>query len=91
MPHVHFALDQLLIDEAVGGNFARGRTEVGLLAVFEGRQTDAQVDFAIRDDFVADCDGDAVYDYRERRESSEETEEQSAHQKACPIEKKNWK
>ena len=106
MAHVHFVLDELLIDEAIGRDFARGQAEIRLFAVFEGREPEAQIDFTVRDYFIAHGDGDSVYDHRERSTvptphmdrrnrpsylhgDKAEYREKCAHQKACPMEKKN--
>ena len=62
MADIHFMLDEFAVDEAVGGDFAHGGGEVRWDAIFEGREADALVDFAVCDDLVAGGDGDAVDD-----------------------------
>jgi len=63
VPQIHFSLDQLEVDQALGSLTARGLAEIGQLAILKGRKPDAAVDFALRNHFGAHGDSSAVHDH----------------------------
>jgi hypothetical protein len=86
-------LDELQVNEALGGFASGGEAEIRQFAVLKSGESDAPDDFAIRDDSVTYGDGGAVRNYSDGRGRRYQNAEQKwrahSHQKACPIEKKN--
>jgi hypothetical protein len=67
MAHIHLALDQFLIEQALRRLLPRSQTEIRFVAVLERHQADSQVNLAASDDIGSDRDRNAVDEYGRRR------------------------
>ena len=80
-----------MIDQFLGRLPPRCEAEIRFLAVLKCREPDAQIDLAAGNDFIATATAmrSTITALAGKREQEDRQQRDVAHQKACPIEKKN--